>query len=423
MVLLALLTQMGLNAENVNYTEWFTKEVMRIDLVHAGNAESEYYFTEEFFQENTWAGAYTKLIDKTGYGDNFFEVYDSTSQKLIYSRGYNNLFYEWQETAEAKLTNRSFEEVIRFPFPMKTVNVKLYRRLKNGALNLLHELFVNPKSYRINKGNKFDFKTDKIYGKLPSNQAVDVVLIAEGYTKEEMKIFLKDAKDLTEFLFKTKPFNQVKKQFNIWVVMSESEESGTDIPGQDIWKNTILNSHFYTFNSERYLTSQSIKRIHDIASLVPYDQVYILVNSDKYGGGGIFNYYNLTSTHHDMSPWVFIHEFGHGFAGLADEYYDSSTSFNDMYDLETEPWRPNITTMVDIDSKWKSKLEKDTPIPTPATEENKNKIGFYEGGGYVEKGIYRPYQSCEMKALQEGFCPICQDAILMMVLFNVDESK
>ena len=358
-----------------DYNSWFTKDVLRIDFAHSGDAKSEYYFAEQFYKKKAWAGTYSKLIDKTGYGDNFFEVYDSTSQKLIYSRGYNNLFYEWQETAEAKLTNRSFEEVIRFPFPKNTVNVKLYKRLKNGELNLLHELFVNPTSYRINKGEKFDFKTDKIHGKLPSNKAVDVVLLAEGYTKEEMGIFLKDAHELTEFLFETEPFNQVKEQFNIWIVMSESEESGTDISGQDIWKNTILNSHFYTFNSERYLTSQSIKTIHDVAALVPYDQVYVLVNSDKYGGGGIFNYYNLSSTHNKMSPWVFIHEFGHGFAGLADEYYDASTLLSDMYDLETEPWRPNITTMVDIDSKWKSKLDKDTPIPTPATEEKKNKIG------------------------------------------------
>ena len=418
---LIVLIQLSSKAQNMNYLDWFSDDVLRLDLVHTGDAENEYYFTEQFFQESAWAGARTKLLDKTAFGDNYFEVYDSLSQTLIYSRGFNNLFYEWQGTAEAKLTNRSFEEVIRCPFPHKTVQIKIYRREKDLDLNLLHQFYVNPNSYRINKGAKFTFKSEKISGELPVNKAVDVVIIAEGYTKEEMGTFKNDAKKLSEFLLDTEPFSLVKEKFNIRIIFSDSEESGTDIPGDSIWKNTIVNSHFYTFNSERYLTSQSIKKIYDIASLVPYDQVYVLVNSDKYGGGGIFNYYNLTSAHHPLSPWVFIHEFGHGFAGLADEYYDGSTAFNDMYDLNSEPWESNISTLANPESKWKSKLEKGTAIPTPATEENIDKVGFYEGGGYVEKGIYRAFQNCEMKALKQGFCPVCQDAILKMVKFNTDD--
>ena len=417
----AILVTLPLFALCQNYDNWFTADVLRIDFSHVGDAKSEFYFTEQFYKENSWAGAKTKLIDQMGYGDNFFEIYDSLSQVLIYSRGYNNLFYEWQETAEAKLNNRSFEEVLRFPFPKQTVQVKIYRRLNSGELKELHSLFINPKSYRINKGTKYNFKTERIWGESPINKAIDVVLLAEGYTQSEMELFKTDATKLSEFLLNTEPFSQKKEQFNIWLVYSESKESGTDIPGDDIWKNTILNSHFYTFNSERYLTSQSIKIIHDVAALVPYDQVYVLVNSDKYGGGGIFNYYNLTSTHNRMSPWVFIHEFGHGFAGLADEYFDGSTAYNDMYDLKTEPWNPNLSSLVNPEKKWKNKVEKDTPIPTPATEEYKNKIGFFEGGGYVKKGIYRPFQECEMKALNKGFCPVCQDAILKMIQFNIDK--
>ena len=410
----------GLNAQNISYTDWFSEDVLRTDLSHSGDSENEYYFTEQFFKEKNWAGAKTKLIDNTAYGDNYFEVYDSLSQTLIYSRGYNNLFYEWQEIAEAKLTNRTFEEVIRCPFPLKTVEIRIYRREKNRKLTVLHQFFVNPNSYRLIEGDKYNFETERITGKLPPNQAVDVVIIAEGYTKEDMPVFKEDAKKLSDFLLNTEPFSLVKEKFNIWIIMSESAESGTDIPGDDIWKNTIVNSHFYTFNYERYLTSQSIKKIADIASLVPYDQVYILVNSDKYGGGGIFNYYNLTSAHNALSPWVFIHEFGHGFAGLADEYFDDSGVYTDYYELNTEPWQPNISSLIEPESKWKSKLEKGMPIPTPASSEYKNKVGFYEGGGYVTKGIYRPFQNCEMRSLKQGFCPVCQDAILKMVKFNTD---
>lgn len=416
-----LILSFNSKAQDPNYNRFFTSNVMRIDLTHAGSSTQEYYFPAQFYQEKNWAGTYTNLIDTSGFGDNYFEVLDSASGEQIYSRGYNNLFYEWQLTAEAKLTTRSFEEVIRFPFPLKKVQVKIYRRLSDGDLLLLHSFFVDPESYRIVKEQKYQFKTEKLYGNLSPNKAVDVVFLAEGYTKKEMKQFKKEAQSLVDFMFKSKPFDQVQSQFNIWLVFSISQESGTDIPGEDIWKQTLFDSHFYTFGSERYLTSQSIKKIHDVASLAPYDQVYVLVNSEKYGGGGIFNYYNLTSTRNPLSPWVFIHEFGHGFAGLADEYFDGSTAFNDMYDLKHEPWRENISTLADIDKKWKDKVEKGVPIPTPSTNEYKDKVGFFEGGGYVAKGIYRPYQECEMKALQKGFCPICADAIIKMVNFNTDK--
>ncbi len=404
-----------------DYNKWFTDDVLRVDLTHAGDAKTEYYFTEQFSIESPWAGAKTKLIDTLAFGDNFFEVYDSISQTLIYSRGYNNLFNEWQAEPEAKQTNRSFEEVIRSPFPKKTVEIKIYRRLKTGKLTLLHNFYVNPKSYRLQKGQKYNFKTERLFGKLPINKAVDIVIMADGYTKEELALFKSDAQKLSEFLLNTEPFSEVKEKFNIWIVLSDSKESGTDIPGKDIWKNTVFDSHFYTFNSERYLTSQSIKKIHDVASLVPYDQVYVLVNTEKYGGGGVFNYYNLTSVHNALSPWVFIHEFGHGFVGLADEYSYGSINFDDVYSSKNEPWSPNISTLAKPDKKWKNKMDKDTPIPTPTTDEYKNKVGFYEGGGYVKKGIYRPFQECEMKTLKSGFCPVCKDAILKMVRFNIDE--
>lgn len=421
LLILLVLGQTMVFATDVKYSDFFTKDVLRVDLTHSGTLNEEFYFTEGFCFENNWAGTYTKLIDESGFGDNYFEVYDSSSTQLIYSRGYNNIFYEWQETAEAKLTNRSFEEVIRCPFPQQTVSITIFRRLANGELKALHQFYVNPNSYRLNKEVKHHFETEWISGKLPTNKAIDVVILPDGYTKEELDLFRNDAKKLSAFLLNTAPFNQVKEQFNFRIVLADSKESGTDIPGDDIWKNTVLNSHFYTFNGERYLTSQSLKKISDVAAQVPYDQVYILVNSAKYGGGGIYNYYNLTSAHHVLTPWVFIHEFGHGFAGLADEYYDGSTAYTDIYDLDTEPWRANISTLKHPEKKWKHMVDKSVPIPTPATKEYANKVGFFEGGGYVAKGIYRPYQNCEMKSLQQGFCPVCQAAILNMVKMNTDD--
>ena len=130
-------------------------------------------------------------------------------------------------------------------------------------------------------------------------------------------------------------------------------ESGTDIPGERVYVNTVLNSSFYTFGTDRYLTTQDIKSVNDYAAVAPHDNIIVLINSNKYGGGGVYNYYSGTTAGHPLSPKVFIHEFGHGFAGLADEYYSSDVAYDEFYPLNVEPWEPNITTMVNFDSKWK----------------------------------------------------------------------
>ncbi len=402
------------------YDRYFTSDYLKVDLSHSGTKDKEYYFVEQFHRYTPWAGSKKKLIDKTGFGDNYFEVLDSATHTLIYSKGYNNLFNEWQETEEGKTGSRSFEEVIQFPFPKQTVEVKLYRK-KSGDKTLINTFFINPKSHRITKGTEYSFKTERLYGNKPYNQAVDIALIAEGYTKDEMEKFRKDSKRMADFLFSTPPFTDLKDRFNIWLIYSVSEESGTDIFGDDVWKRTVVNSHFYTFGSERYLTSQSLKKIYDIAALVPNDQVYVLVNSPKYGGGAIYNYYNLTSVDHPLSPWVFVHEFGHGFVGLADEYYDGSTAYNNMYNTGKEPWQVNISNLSKPETKWQKLVRKGTPIPTPQTDKYKNEVGFFEGGGYVAKGIYRPQQTCEMKELKVGFCKICTQAIKDMVKLTTDE--
>jgi len=202
------------------------------------------------------------------------------------------------------------------------------------------------------------------------------------------------------------------------MVNAPSEQSGTDIPGDSIWKNTILNTHFYTFNSERYLTTRDVKQIRDLAAYAPYDQIYILVNSKKYGGGGIYNYYNLCTSDNEYAEQVFTHEFGHAFAALADEYHYGSDNAEEIYNLSVEPWQVNITTLVDFESKWKNMVDKDTPIPTPDTEEHKNKVGAFEGAGYVSKKIYRPVYDCKMRSNKTNeFCPVCLKAVTEMLKF------
>ncbi len=216
------------------------------------------------------------------------------------------------------------------------------------------------------------------------------------------------------------PYNEYKDRINIRAISIPSPESGTDIPHKNIWKNTPLNSKFNTFNSERYLTVIDYHTLYDYAALAPCDQICILVNTPEYGGGGIYNFWNLTSAKHPYFNEIFAHELGHSFAALADEYCDSDASTENMYNLNNEPYEANITTLIDFDSKWKNIIEKNVPVPTPEEEKYFDKIGVYEGAAYKTKGIYRPYINCKMKSLNADFCPICKKTIAKTIKIYID---
>ena len=251
------------------------------------------------------------------------------------------------------------------------------------------------------------------------SEKVDLVILAEGYTAAEADKFYADAQRMTDYMFTIPPFDKLKKDFNVRAIAVPSAESGTDVPGKNIYRNTAFNSSFYTFNQERYLTTNSLKEIADVAAAVPYDQLYVLVNTPIYGGGGFYNHLNLGTADNELSEKVYIHEFGHGFVGLADEYYyDWDPTFQDMYNQKIEPWEENITTLVDFGSKWKDMVQKNTPIPTPRTKKYQKVVGAFEGGGYTSKGVYSPMQDCRMKSNEpKGFCPVCERAIQKIVNF------
>lgn len=407
--------------EKIKFDDYFLPKTLRFDYIHAGNSSSETIYFEKLKEEPHWGGSQTNTINPYNYGEYRYLVYDYQTDKLIFSQTYATLFQEWQATEEAKNTDRSFYETIIMPFPKAKIKLVIQKRDKKNNFENLYETEISPDNYFIIKEQKYKFATSKIIDNGKPEKNVDVVIIAEGYTADEMEKFRKDAQRFADGIFKYSPFNKHKNKFNIHTVEAISDESGTDIPGENIWKNTVLNSHFYTFGTERYITTPDVETLRDVAALVPYDQIYILANTDKYGGGGIFNFYNLCVSDHSAAELVFVHEFGHGFGGLADEYWTSDVAVQEYYDLSVEPADPNITTLVDFESKWKHMVDKKTPIPTPATNKFKNKVGAFEGGGYVEKGIYRPAQNCYMKSLSaKDFCPVCQDALEKMILFYTE---
>jgi hypothetical protein len=401
-----------------NFNQYFENKSLRIDVNLTGDAKNVLANVVKIKEEPYYGGSHQHLIFPD-YGN--FRVQVFIQDTVIYSKGFDSLFREWQSTEVAQTNYRSFYHIFQIPFPKHKIIFELQRRNREGIFEPILTKIIDPKDYFILKEKSIPFEVKEIVKAGKSENKVDLVLLAEGYTPDELDKFYQDAQRMMNYMFSIPPFDQLKNQFNVYAIGSTSEESGTDIPGEKIYKNTLFNSTFYTFDTPRYLTSTDMEKISDVAALVPYDQIYVLVNTKEYGGGGFYNFMSLTSVDHALSEKVFVHEFGHGLAGLADEYYDSSTAFNDIYNQHIEPWEANITTLVDFDKKWKSKLQKHIPIPTPRTKGFKEVLGVFEGGGYVAKGIYSPAQDCRMKSNESRwFCEVCSDAIEKTIWFYCD---
>ncbi len=402
----------------VSFDTYFLPKTLRFDYTTGGNKDTSIVYFEQLREEPFWGGSKKNLIDPFKYGDYMLQVFDSTGKVLIYSKSFSTLFREWIDTDEAKNISRTYYGSVVMPYPKSKIWIKLQNRNKKQIFNTVYELKVDPQNYFINKEQVNVYQTEKILNSGDPSVKLDIVVLPEGYTAKEMTKFHADTKRFMDYFFKVSPFKENKNNINFWTVNAPSVESGTDIPGENIWKNTVLNTHFYTFDSDRYLTTRDVKQIRDLAAHVPYDQIYILVNSSKYGGGGIYNYYNLCTSDNEYSEEVFTHEFGHTFAALGDEYEYGFEKAEDKYDMSVEPWEVNLTNLVDFGSKWKNLVDKNTPMPTPANEQFMKKVGAFEGGGYVKKGIYRPVYDCKMRSnATKSFCPVCYDAVVKMLKF------
>lgn len=405
-----------------DFDTYFEKKSLRIDFTLNGNLKQQNAAILQLREEPVWGGPTKNLIDTFFYGGYYINVYDKANDKLIYSRGFNTLFEEWRSTEQAKTETQSWINSAIVPYPKVPVYIEICAREKSDMqFHVLLKQVVDPQSIFIDRSPLQENKIYTIQNNGQSSEKVDLVFIAEGYTATEQEKFLADVNRFTEALFKTPPFNAHQAAFNVWAVGLVSEESGTDISGKGIYKNTALNSGYYTFGVDRYLTTPDMKSIRDAVWNVPCDAIFLLINTDTYGGGGMYNFYACGTSDHPKTPVVFTHEFGHSFAGLADEYFSSEVAYEDFYNLKYEPWEPNITTLVHFESKWKDLLPKETPIPTPLDDKHKDQIGVFEGGGYLSKGIYRPVDHCMMRDYAP-FCPACSRAITRMIDFLTDRA-
>ena len=406
-------------------------QTLRIDYIFSGTDRSQEISLDEMSCFDGWAGRTVNMDKVPVRGNGQISMTDIASGKVLYRQSFSTLFQEWQTTEEATRIRRSFENVFLLPMPSARafVEVELYNFRGQVSSSLKHE--VNPSDILIRRLVQNSAPPHEyILRSGPEQGCIDVAILAEGYTAEEAEIFYEDAKNAVAAILSHKPFADMRDCFNFVAVALPSSDSGVSVPGQGLWKDTALSSHFDTFYMDRYLTTLRLKNLHDSLAGIPYEHIIILANTDTYGGGGIFNSYTLTTAHHKAFEPVVVHEFGHSFAGLADEYYYDD-QFVEYYYPDCEPWEQNITTLFDFASKWEDMLPRSVAVPSPMPEGpiwdeagngKDSLIGVYEGGGYQSKGVYRPYYDCRMKTNSpKAFCPVCQRAIARIIDFYTVE--
>ena len=422
----ALIGTFGLGWSNLaaqNFDDYFEDRTLRLDYIFAGNNKQQTLFVDELCSFPGWAGRRHHLNELPLEGNGQITVCDVQTGDTIYRHSFSSLFQEWQGTEEAVRTDKSFENTFLVPFPKNPVDITIHLtdNHRKRTSELTHR--VDPKDILIRQLDQAAVPPHRYIRKAgdPKN-CIDVVFVAEGYREDQMEQFYADCQVATDAILNHEPFTTLKDRFNFVAVASPSADSGVSVPHNGIWKRTAVNSHFDTFYSERYLTTLHIKDLHNLLCGVPYEHIVVLANTEEYGGGGVFNSYTLTSSRHRTFRPVVVHEFGHSFAGLADEYfYDDE--FEPMYPADTEPWEQNITTLKNFDAKWKDLLPAGTPIPTkPTGTDLYTHIGVYEGAGYQSKGVYRAYQECRMKINDAPvFCPVCVRAIDRLIRFYTEE--
>ena len=445
------------------FDQHFIDKTMRLDYFHAGGLDKEIISLDRIVSDGQWAGSRSRLIDDLNLGKYLFEVIDRSSNRVIYSRGFASIYGEWETTPEYREVHRSFHESLRFPWPKRPVQVTLKVRKTDNSFRELWSTVVDPASRFVNPSDREPMgNVWPIFTNGPPTQKVDLLVIGEGYTTDELQKFHADATRLVDALFAEEPFRSRKADFNVWGLDLPSDESGVTRPRAGQFRRTPLSLEYNIFDSERYLLTYDNRALRDAASSAPYEFLEILVNEAQYGGGGIFNFQATAAADTGFSEYVFVHEFGHHFAGLADEYYSSDVAYETGAVFHTEPWEPNVTALHNPDElKWREFVADDTPLPTPwdkntfesisssaqierrelrtagapeieidrlFTEQMEREtsalqrmthagnVGAFEGASYEPTGLFRSEIDCLMFTRNPvGFCQVCQRAITRVI--------
>lgn len=391
------------------FDDYFEDRTLRLDYIFAGDNRSQHIYLEQALSTPRWAGRKSRLTEVPLAGNGQLKVKDRQTGQLLYVHTFSTLFQEWQATEEATRVQKAFQTSYNVPMPKQPVDVTI--TLTDFHDKVVGEMThpVDPKDILIRAVGDNDIPFRYIWSadSVPDlTGAIDLAIVAEGYTAAEQDKFYADCQRVVDALFAHEPFTTLKKRFNVVAVAATSQDSGPSVPRNRHWSRTPLGVHYDTFYSNRYLMTQDIHRLYDMLSGVPFEHIIVLVNSDIYGGGGIYNQVLTCTSDHPTFNQVLVHEFGHSYAGLGDEYYYDD-GYETMYPADTEPWEPNLTTKVDFQSKWADML------PDPS-----GRLGLFEGGGYQSKGVWRPSEDCRMKTNESpDFCPVCSRAIIRITDF------
>lgn len=446
----------------------FTGRTLRVDYHHVGSAQEQRIAFAGLRLEGEWPGSRKQLIDPQTLGQYRFRVLDARSGELLFARAFNGIFGEWKTTGEAKKRWRAIEESQRFPEPRRPVVLALDERGDDGVLREFWREEIDPGSRFVDRSplvKQGDVLTLLDNG--PAVSKVDLLVIADGYTAAQRAKLEGDVKRLTGALLSTEPFKRHARDFNVRVLHVPSPSSGISNPRKNEWRTSLLGLAFNAFDSDRYVLTFSDRNLREAAASVPYDALILLANERKYGGGGIFNLWATCTADTEPSAYVFVHEFGHSFAGLADEYYSSQVAYEDLTRPGVEPWEPNVTALLDPTKlKWKDLVASGTPLPTPwnqekfdevdrayqerrkqmidaqaseetnealmreikaltqpllAAEPHYGKVGAFEGAMYLPKGLYRPEADCIMFTRNPtSFCRVCERALEQTIRRYVD---
>jgi hypothetical protein len=435
----------------------FTGATLRVDYYHTGTADEEHFAVHRMRIEGPWPGSRTQRVDTSNLGKYLVEVVDLQSNRTLYTRGFASIYGEWETTGEAhEGTWRAIQEAVRVPEPRRPFQLRLRKRAPDQSFREVWSTTIDPSSRFVDRPGptRGDVWELMVHGD-PAVK-VDLVILGDGYATSER--FDADARRAADALFAVEPFASRKEDFNVRAVRTPAGQPGISRPRAGIFRDTPLGARYNSFDSERYILTLEDRAWRDAAAAVPYEFVLILVDERKYGGGGIFNLYSTAAMGSSFGDYLVVHEFGHHFAGLGDEYFTSPVAYEDSGDAMVEPWEPNVTALHDPEQlKWRGLVDGDTPLPTPWSKEpyetrsrefqdvrremrsqgapeerleemfreerrlftkmlgeneHAGKVGAFEGAMYESRGLYRPAVDCIMFTRDEvGFCPVCTQAI------------
>lgn len=403
---------------------------LRVDYTMTGNSSGQHTIIglKRMLKYDGWHGRKVNLDRLPLKGNGNVTLTDAATGDTIYRNAFSTLYQEWLTTEEASRHTRTFEGTALMPLPSAKAVVKIELTDPYGRTIAASTFGYNPTDILVrrlssDKGNNIPHRT--LHRAKNPDRAINIAIVGEGYPGEAVDSFYHDASRTVEAILSHEPFKSRADNFTFTAVCPPSLQPGISIPRSGEWHDTALGSHYDSFYIDRYLTTGEVHALHDALSGIPYDHIIILANTAKYGGAGIYNSYTLASAHHPTFVPVMVHEFGHGFGGLADEYfYEGDDEMEAMYPRDVEPWEPNLTTLNDFASKWEDMLAPGTPVPTPAADSCRYEVGVYEGGGYCTEGVYRPADRCRMRDNTiSSFCPVCRRAISSLIDFLTQPQK